>query len=76
MKVGIIGSGISGLYSALLLKKNGIDDVRIFEEHDIIGGRIKNIRFEGMSVVAGAGVGVPSTRSNEELSVRAFAVVN
>ena len=57
MKVGIIGSGISGLYSALLLKKNGIDDVRIFEEHDIIGGRIKNIRFEGMSVVAGAGVG-------------------
>lgn len=57
MKVCIIGSGISGLYSALLLKKNGIHDITIFEKNDIIGGRIKTIEFDGMDVVAGAGIG-------------------
>lgn len=57
MKVCIIGSGISGLYSALLLKKNGINDITIFEKNDIIGGRIKTIEFDSMDVVAGAGIG-------------------
>jgi protoporphyrinogen oxidase len=57
MKVCIIGSGISGLYSALLLQKSGIEDITIFEKNDIIGGRIKTINFDGMDVVAGAGIG-------------------
>lgn len=57
MKVCIIGSGISGLYSAYLLKKDGID-VTIFEKKKRIGGRIQNVTFDdGMRVVAGAGIG-------------------
>jgi monoamine oxidase len=57
MKVCIIGSGISGLYSAYLLKKDGVD-VTIFEKKKRIGGRIQNVTFDdGMRVVAGAGIG-------------------
>lgn len=57
MKVCIIGSGISGLYTALLLIKNPKIDITIFEKNEIIGGRIKTIEFDGENVVAGAGIG-------------------
>jgi monoamine oxidase len=56
MKVCIVGSGISGLYAAHLLKKSGAD-VTIFEKNKTIGGRIKNVTFDGIRVVAGAGIG-------------------
>lgn len=56
MKVCIIGSGISGLYAAHLLKKDGAD-VTVFEKNKTIGGRIKNVTFDGIRVVAGAGIG-------------------
>ena len=58
MKVAIIGSGISGLYSAYLLKKNDItSDITIYEKNKVIGGRIKNTLFDTINVVDGAGVG-------------------
>ncbi len=46
LNVGIIGGGISGLYSAMLLQKHipGVS-VKIFEAIDRIGGRIYTHRF-------------------------------
>ncbi|KAK8874883.1 flavin-containing amine oxidase [Apiospora arundinis] len=44
MHVGIIGAGISGLYTALLLRREG-HTVAIFEAADRVGGRIYTHRF-------------------------------
>ncbi|KAF2719789.1 FAD/NAD(P)-binding domain-containing protein [Polychaeton citri CBS 116435] len=44
MHVGIVGAGISGLYTALLLRREG-HQVTIFEAADRIGGRIYTFRF-------------------------------
>ncbi|KAK7989772.1 meiotic recombination protein DMC1 [Apiospora arundinis] len=44
MHVGIIGAGISGLYTALLLRREG-HTVTIFEAADRVGGRIYTHRF-------------------------------
>jgi monoamine oxidase len=56
MKVCIIGSGISGLYAGLILKKKN-HDITIFEAKSKIGGRIENRTFAGERVIAGAGIG-------------------
>jgi protoporphyrinogen oxidase len=55
MKVAIIGSGISGLYSGYKLKKKGYD-IDIYEKNNIIGGRVKVVKFDDIDVVAGAGI--------------------
>jgi protoporphyrinogen oxidase len=59
MKIAIIGSGISGLFSALMLKSNFGDNVNItiFEKKNKIGGRIDVINFDGTEVISGAGIG-------------------
>lgn len=59
MKIAIIGSGISGLFSALLLKSKFGDSVNItlFEKNNKIGGRIKVVNFDGIEVISGAGIG-------------------
>ncbi|KAI1171031.1 hypothetical protein F4777DRAFT_594441 [Nemania sp. FL0916] len=44
MHVGIVGAGISGLYSALLLRREG-HKVTVFEASDRVGGRIYTYRF-------------------------------
>jgi len=41
--VGIIGAGAAGLFAADILRSKGIN-VRIFEAHDRVGGRIYSIR--------------------------------
>jgi len=58
MKIAIIGSGISGLFSALILK-NSIKHykITIFDKNNEIGGRIKMVDFDGKEVIAGAGIG-------------------
>jgi len=58
MNIAIIGSGISGLYTGYYLKKNKSNiNFDIFEKNNHIGGRIKMIKFDGIDVVAGAGIG-------------------
>ncbi len=44
-KVAIVGAGMSGLYSALLLKKDNVN-VKIFEATDRVGGRVYTHWFE------------------------------
>ena len=44
-KVGIIGAGMSGLYSAMLLKSLGIDYEILEANHERVGGRIYTYRF-------------------------------
>ncbi|KAI0555253.1 hypothetical protein F4679DRAFT_522868 [Xylaria curta] len=44
MHVGIVGAGVSGLYSALLLRREG-HKVTVFEAADRVGGRIYTYRF-------------------------------
>jgi len=56
MKVAIIGSGISGLYCAYKLNNLGYN-VDVYEKNKEIGGRVKVIKFDGIDVVAGAGIG-------------------
>jgi phytoene dehydrogenase-like protein len=48
MHVGIVGAGISGLYTALLLRREG-HKVTIFEAADRVGGRIYTYRFTPQS---------------------------
>lgn len=53
----IIGSGIAGLYSAYILKKNNPDtNILILEKNDYIGGRAGNKYFYGTRIVTGAGI--------------------
>ena len=56
----IIGSGISGLYSAYNIKKNSPNTTFLVLEKykkDWIGGRTSNEMFYGTEIVTGAGIG-------------------
>ena len=45
IKVGIVGGGMAGLYSALLLNQHQNVSVKIFEATDRVGGRVYTHRF-------------------------------
>lgn len=53
----IIGSGISGLYTAHLLQKNQKTNFLILEKRNCIGGRIKTFPINKNKVPVGAGIG-------------------
>lgn len=54
----IIGSGMSGLYSALKVKKLCPElSFLVIEKNELFGGRSYNYRFENTDVVTGAGIG-------------------
>jgi oxygen-dependent protoporphyrinogen oxidase len=52
MKVAVIGGGISGLTTAFLLKRKGVD-VTIFEASENVGGNVQTIEKEGYTIEQG-----------------------
>ena len=52
MKVAIIGGGISGLTTACLLKKKGVD-VTLFEASETVGGNVQTIEKDGYTIEQG-----------------------
>ena len=46
-KVCIVGAGPAGIHMALSLKDRGYKDIIIFEKTDRIGGKIKDVKFDG-----------------------------
>ena len=60
----IVGSGIAGLYSAFLIKKQNPNiKFLILEKYkkNWIGGRVNNEKFYGVDIVTGAGIGRKDT---------------
>ena len=54
----IIGSGMSGLYAALTVKKLCPElSYLVLERDELFGGRSYDVRFENTDVVTGAGIG-------------------
>ena len=60
MKIGIIGAGLSGLTCAWYLKKNGINDITIFESSYRAGGKLKTDRIDGFQLDRGFQVLLPA----------------
>jgi len=52
MKVAVIGGGISGLTTAFLLKRKGVD-VTVFEACDNVGGNVQTIQKDGYTIEQG-----------------------
>ncbi|RMD39820.1 hypothetical protein DV735_g5306, partial [Chaetothyriales sp. CBS 134920] len=48
MEIGIVGAGISGLYTALLLQREG-HRVTVYEANSRIGGRVYTYRFQSLN---------------------------
>ena len=58
----IVGSGLSGLYSAYNIKKMFPKiNLLVLESNKIVGGRIGNYNFYGEQIVIGAGIGRENT---------------
>lgn len=51
-RVAIIGGGISGLTTAFLLKRKGVD-VTVFEANDTVGGNVQTIARDGYTIEQG-----------------------
>jgi len=49
-RIVIVGAGLSGLYAAYLLQRQGIDDFVVLEARDDLGGRIASINAMGQAV--------------------------
>lgn len=45
-KIAIVGGGLSGLYAAYLLEKNGISDYLLLEARGELGGRIMDFSVD------------------------------
>lgn len=52
MKVAVIGSGFSGLISAYVLAKQGVE-VALYEKQDYLGGRARTVTFDGVDLDLG-----------------------
>jgi monoamine oxidase len=48
-RIVIIGGGLSGLYAAFLLQRQGIEDYVLLEARPVFGGRILSVSHSGMS---------------------------
>ncbi|MFS7992802.1 putative protoporphyrinogen oxidase [Helianthus anomalus] len=63
MKVGVVGGGISGLVSAYVLAKAGVD-VLLYEKDDQLGGHAKTVVVDGIDLDLGFMVFNPLTSPN------------
>lgn len=54
MKIAIIGSGIAGSSLAYYLRDMDVE-VTIYESRDVVGGRMRDVTFEGTPIEIGAG---------------------
>lgn len=52
MRIAVIGAGISGLASAYVLAKNGVNVV-LYEKEDWLGGHAKTVNADGVDVDLG-----------------------
>lgn len=52
MRVAVIGAGISGLVSAYVLAKEGIEVV-VYEKDDYLGGHSRTVTFDGVDLDLG-----------------------
>lgn len=50
----VVGAGPSGIAAATKLLKNNFTNVRIFEAEDLIGGRIRSVKFGDAFIDLGA----------------------
>ncbi|KAJ0093805.1 hypothetical protein Patl1_25668 [Pistacia atlantica] len=52
MRVAVVGGGISGLVSAFVLAKAGVDVV-LYEKEDYLGGHAKTVTFDAVDLDLG-----------------------
>ncbi|KAJ6430242.1 hypothetical protein OIU84_021617 [Salix udensis] len=52
MRVAVVGAGISGLVSAYVLAKAGVEVV-LYEKDDYLGGHAKTVTFDGVDLDLG-----------------------
>ncbi|KAF8401962.1 hypothetical protein HHK36_012913 [Tetracentron sinense] len=52
MRVAVIGSGVSGLVSAYVLAKAGVDVV-LYKKEDYLGGHARTVTFDGVDLDLG-----------------------
>ncbi|NWB54636.1 FAD-dependent oxidoreductase [Pseudomonas sp. F8002] len=50
VRIAIVGAGLSGLYAAYLLERQGITDYVLLEGREVLGGRIASIDATGQAV--------------------------
>jgi len=50
----VLGAGMAGITAAKTLQDLGVDDVKIVEGSDRLGGRVKDVPFGGINVEVGA----------------------
>ncbi|MBF0443617.1 MAG: FAD-dependent oxidoreductase, partial [Oligoflexales bacterium] len=54
LRIAIIGAGASGLTAAYQLKKNGYQNITIYEKEDRIGGKIHTMTIDNAAIEVGA----------------------
>ena len=47
MRIAVVGAGISGLVSAYVLAKEGVNNVVLYEKEDYLGGHAKTVNADG-----------------------------
>ena len=53
MRIAVVGAGISGLVSAYVLAKEGVNNVVLYEKEDYLGGHAKTVNADGVDLDLG-----------------------
>lgn len=65
--VAIVGGGVAGLFAAMRLRKDGRQEVALFESSDRFGGRLLSVKFPGVDGVAAEVGGMRFTSLDKNL---------